>query len=443
MSIKNNYWLKNGLINIMQNGLTVIFGFLSFYLLIRILNPEDYGAWTLFLSVVSIIEVGRNGLTQEAVIKYLSSAVLAERKKIVTAAMFINIIITIIISIALFIMAPYLGDFWKSAQIPHMIRLYILIFFVSGVLNLLNCIEQANLRFTGIFYSNICRQFLFLGYVSYCYFTHHQASIIILTFVQIISVVTALFIAISFTYRDVHYSKQLNFDWVKKIFHFGKYTFGVSLSSTLASSIDQMMLGKLISKSASGSFNIAVRITNLTDIPTTAMATIMFPQSAIKADSNERDSIKYLYEKSVGVILALLVPTIAFIYLFSDFVLHFIAGEKYANAVPLLKVTLLYCIFSPYARQCGTILTSDGRTRFNFFLVIISAVMIITFDYFLIKQFGIIGAAYGTLLATIISFVISQIYLNKIYKINVLNPWIYAYKFYPEFYQKFIKKNKK
>jgi len=436
----NNYWLKNGLINILQNGLTVVIAIVSLYLLLRITNTEDYGTWVLFLSVVSIIEVSRNGLTQEAIVKFLSTANQEEQKDITTAALFINFLMTVIISIVLLAIAPWLGEIWKSDQLSHMISLYIVIFFISGVLNLLNCVEQANLHFTGVFYSNICRQLLFLTYISFCYFTQRQASLKILTYVQILSVLFALAIAAFHTAKYFRYAKKLNFIWVKKLFHFGKYSFGVSLSAILASSIDQMMLGNLISKSASASFNIAVRITNLTDIPTNAMATIMFPQSAIKANTGGKDAIKYLYEKSVGVVLALLIPAIVLMYLLSDFTIHLLAGNKYENVIPLLKVTLLYCFFAPYGRQCGTILTSDGRTKFNFYMVIVFAVSIITFNYIFIKQFGIIGAAYGTLLSTIISFVVSQIYLNKLYNINALNPLIYAYKFYGEFYHKYIKK---
>lgn len=435
-----NYWLKNGLINIMQNGLTVVIAMVSLYLLLRITNTEDYGTWVLFLSVVSIIEVSRNGLTQEAIVKFLSTADDEDQKDITTSALFINFIMTIIISVILFSIAPWLGEIWKSDQLAHMVRIYVVIFFISGVLNLLNCVEQANLHFTGIFYSNICRQLLFLAYVSFCYFTHRQASLMMLTYVQILSVFLALVIAIFYTAKYFKYSKKINYNWVRKLFHFGKYSFGVSLSAILANSIDQMMLGNLMSKSASASFNIAVRITNLTDIPTNAMATIMFPQSSIKAHNEGKEAIKYLYEKSVGVVLALLIPVIILMYLFSDFAIHLLAGNKYENVIPLLKITLLYCVFSPYGRQSGTILTSDGRTKFNFYMVIVYAVLIIVFNFVFIKQFGIIGAAYGTLLSTIVSFIVTQIYLNKLYSINALNPFIYAYKFYAEFYHKYIKK---
>lgn len=440
--MSSKYWLKNGLINISQNAITVLFGFSSFYMLIRSLTKEDYGTWVLFLSVVSIIEMARNGLTQDAVVKYLSSADETDKKKINTATFLMNVMTTIIIITVLLIIGPWLSASWHSPEINTMLHLYIVVFFFSGILNQLNCIEQANLNFSGIFYSNIARQGIFLAYVSFCFFTRAETNVLLLTYAQIFSISIAILIAIGYTYKKIKIAKKIDWFWVKKIFHFGKYTFGVSLSSILAGSIDQMMLGSLLSKTASGSYNVAVRITNLTDIPTTAMATILYPKSAIKISKEGEQSIKYLYEKSVGVILALLLPVVILIYIFAEPVIHIIAGNRYEDSIPLLRITLFTCLLSPYGRQCGSILTSAGKTKFNFFLVVITTVLVIAFNFLFIKNFGVVGAAYGTLLATAISFAIAQFYLSKYYKINLLNPWIYAYKFYPEFYLTYIGRKK-
>ena len=439
---KSNYWLKSGLINLFQNLISVLLGFFSFYILVRILSKDEYGSWVLFLSVVSIIEMGRNGLTQEALVKFLSSSSIEDKRLITTATFIINIVLTIIIILLLFIFGPVLGNSWNAPEINTMFQLYILVFLFLGILNQLNCIEQANLNFTGIFYSTILRQAIFFGYVFFCYFMSYKTTIIFLTYVQIISIIAATVVALLYTRKNISFSKTIDVSWIKKILHFGKYTFSISLSTILAGSIDQMMLGSMLSKTASGSYNIAVRVTNLTDIPTNAMVSIVYPQSSIKIAKEGDASVKYLYEKSVGVILAILVPVVITMILFADMIIPLIAGEKYTDSIPLLKVTLLGTLFAPYGRQAGVILNSAGKTKFNFIIVIATASLIIAFNFFFIGWFGVIGAAYATLLATIISFIVSQAYMQKHYKINIFNPWIYAFHFYPEFYKKYILKQK-
>ncbi|MCH5597911.1 hypothetical protein [Niabella ginsengisoli] len=81
MSKKSNYWLKNAAITIFQNSSSLVLGFLNFYMLIRLLSPDDYGTWIIFISIITVVELSKNGLTQEATIKYLSGANFNDKKR--------------------------------------------------------------------------------------------------------------------------------------------------------------------------------------------------------------------------------------------------------------------------------------------------------------------------------------------------------------------------
>jgi len=200
-----------------------------------------------------------------------------------------------------------------------------------------------------------------------------------------------------------------------------------------------MMLGALLSPAASGAFNIAVRITNLIDIPGNAIAVVVFPQSSRRMEEEGKSAIKYLYEKSVGTTLALVLPGVLFLYLFSDFVIHFIAGEKYVDSIPLLRVTLLYCLLIPYGRQFGTILDSIGKTKITFLVVVGTTVLNLSLNYVLISRLGVMGAAYATLISNIAGFCVAQVILKKEVDVNLRNTIVYMLKFYPEFFEKYIR----
>lgn len=440
---KNNYWLKSGTLNLMQNGLTVLLGFLSFYFLVRILDVDDYGAWILFLSATSIIELTRNGLTQDALVKYLSSAEEGDKVKINAAALSINAITTIIIFALIFVFAGWFGHIWKSDKIVVMLHLYTITFLFSGLQSFFNCNEQASLNFTGVFYSNIAKQFVLFAYIFYRFITKTPTDIINLTITQMVGTVIAAVIAFLYARKKMKFNFVLEKEWLKKIFNFGKYTFGTAINTFLGSSIDQMMLGSMLSKSASGIFNIAVRISSLINIPTITIATIVFPQSSRRIQQEGDQSLKHLFEKSVGVTLAILLPLLIGTFAFSDYIIPIVATDKYVQAIPLLKITLLSALFTPYALQSGIILTSAGKTKFNFYLTAISATVMIALNYFFIRSFGIIGAAYATLLSNMIGTSIALFYLKKNYNVNFFSPWIYAFKFYPEFYYTYIKKGVK
>ena len=435
-----NYWLKNGFLTVTQNATGVLLGFLSFYMLLRVLSKDDYGLWAIFLSITGIIEMAKNGFTQEATIKYLTSANKADRMRITTASFVLSSLITGIILLILIFAIPYFGKIWHSAELVRMLYLYLIVFVVTIFLGQFNYIEQARLQFNGVFFSVLSRQFFFFLYIFVAYMADWKITLTSLAIVQIINVFIATLLAYYFTRKYIKFTLKVDRNWIKKIFGFGKYTFGVSLTAVITGSIDQMMLGSMLSKAATGSFNVAVRVTGLTSIPATAMATVVFPQSASRIETEGIASAKYLYEKSVGVILSILVPVVIVLFILSDFVILFVGGDKFSDSAPLLKITVLSCILAPYATQTGPILAAAGKTKINFYIMLFNIALVVGLNLIFIKNYGAMGAAYAALLSAICSFLITQVILRKLFNVNWFNPWKYAIHFYPEFYQKYIRK---
>ena len=441
-SVKDKYWLKSGLLNIVQNFSGVFFGFASFYFLVRLLTKHDFGVWTLFMSVATILETTRSGLIQSALIKFISSSDESEHPKIISASFTLSGLITVFCITLCLVFGHVLATMWDSAELTHMFYIYAILFFLTGLLTQFNCIEQANLQFTGVVVTNFIRQIIFFGYVFTCYLAKYEIHLTHLLYTQIISVIICIIVSIAYVRQHLVVSRVFQKDYIKKLFNYGKYAFGTSVSSILSGTIDQMMLGALLSPAASGAFNIAIRITNLVDIPTNAVATVVFPQSAKRMETDGPEAIRYLYEKSVGTILAILIPGLIVLYFMSGYVVHFIAGEKFADSIPLLKVTLFYCLFIPFGRQFGTILDSIGQTRLTFIIVFFTAILNLSLNYWFILKFGVMGAAFATLISNCVGFAVAQTILRRKLGVNILHTFIYAYRFYPELYSKYFNKQR-
>ncbi|CAG4998964.1 lipid II flippase MurJ [Dyadobacter sp. CECT 9275] len=437
---KDHYWIKSGILNVLQNFSGVFFGFAGFYILVRVLSKQDFGVWTLFMSVTTILEAIRGGLIQNALVKYLSSSRPEEHSAIITASTFISGIITITSVVLLLAFAPYLSTVWSSPQLISLLYVYVLVFLFSGALTQFNAVEQANLKFNGIFITNFIRQASFFSFILITYLIGFQIKLVHLVWVQTFSAFLSVIVAYRFVRNNFKISRSVvGRDWLGKLFGYGKYAFGTSVSSLLSGTVDQMMLGGMLSPAASGAFNIAVRITNLIDIPGNAIAVVVFPQSSRRMEEEGGGAIKYLYEKSVGTTLALVLPGVLFLYFFSDYVIHFIAGEKYTDSIPLLHVTLLYCLLIPYGRQFGTILDSIGKTRTTFLVVLGTTIVNLGLNYIFILRIGVMGAAYATLVSNIVGFAVAQIILRREIGVSLWNTIIYLFRFYPEFFEKYIK----
>ncbi len=433
-----HYWLKSGFLILLQNMSNILFGFGGFYLLVRILDKHAFGAWTLFISTTIMIETARSGLIQNGLIRYVSHSPLEDHAHILVASATMSAVITLCCVILNVSMAGYLSSVWHSPELALLFYVYSVAYVLSGILSQFQWIEQANLSFLGIFITTFIRQSLFFFFVLGCYFLHFNVHLIYLVYVQILSLVASIVVQFFFVRKYLAFTYQVSIAWINKLFHYGKYVFGTSISGLLSGTIGQMMLGALLSPAAAGAYNVAVRIMNLVDIPTNTVAIMVFPQSAKREASGGNAAIKYLYEKSVGTILALVIPCFLFLLLFPNFVVHFIAGSKYPETIPIVKVTVFYCFFIPFGRQFGTILDSIGKPKINFLIIVLSAVLNILLNFVLIKQFGVMGAVYATLVTASVIFVIMQYYLRRNFDIKTANTFIYAARFYPEFSAKYI-----
>lgn len=439
MQDHKRYWLKSGSYNMVLNIQALLFGFGGFYLLVRMLDKHHYGIWTLFVAITTIFEMARNGLIQNALIKFLSEGMEEDKPKIISASFVLSGLLMLVCILLNISLAGYFSRLWHFPELVNMFLMFNLVYVLQGLLAQFQWIEQANLQFRGILLTTIIRQGGYFLYIFLSFIFHWPISLMNLIYVQGLCAAVATCIQYFIVQRILFVSYQWHYDWVKKLFNYGKYVFGTFISSILANTINQMMLGTMISPDAAGSYNVALRIASLADIPTNALGTIVFPQSAKRFAEKGKDSGKYLYEKSVGTILAILVPFVLFIFIFPGFVVRTIAGANYTDAIPLVRFVILTFLLNPFIRLFGTILDSIGRPRINFLITIIFTILILTLSYIMIKHFGIMGCVYGTLLADIAIVVVMQIIMYKELNVNVLNTFIYAGRFYPEFLNSYIR----
>ncbi len=402
-------------------------------MLVRILDKHSFGIWVLFVATTTIFDMARNGLIQNALIKFLSHSSEEEGHDIVSASFFLSGVLMILCILVNICIAGYLASLWHYPGLVTMFYAYNIVYLFQGILSQFQWIEQARLSFKGILITNTIKQGGLFFYILFCFAFHLKILLMNLIYVQAICAFSGSVVEYFFIKKYLFFSFKINREWVKKLFGYGKYVFGTSISSVLANTINQMMLGALLSPDAAGVFNVAARITNLVDIPTTALSTIVFPQSAKRFAAEGHEAIKYLYEKSVGTVLAVLIPCLLFLFLFPGFVVGIVAGSNYSDSIPVVKVIALACLFNPFGLLFGTILDSIGKPKVNFIILILFTILKLALNLVMIKAYGVMGAVYATLVADLIVFIAQIIILRKELGVNVLNTFIYAARFYPEF----------
>jgi len=408
-----------------------IFAFGSVFILLRALTLAQFGVWAIFLAIASVIEVGRIGLLQNALVKFLSTAEEDSYAKISTASLALNLILTSVIVVFLLSLAGPISLLMNSPELAPLLRIYALTNIALLLFFQFNYIQQANLDFRGIFWANFVRQGLFFIFVLYLFISNATFTLQQLAVLQIFAALAGSFTAYLFCRKFLSFSGKVDKGWINKLFGFGIFVFGTNIFTMLFKSTDKLLLGAFSSITAAGValYETAIKITNLTDVPTLSMASILFPQSA-RRSSQGKGAVKDLYEKAVGAILSLMVPAIIFVLIFAYYIIIIVASEKYVGSVEILRITILYGLFIPYAVQFGTVLDSIGMPRTNFLFTVFNFALLVLIDFFFIKHFGIMGAAYGTLLTYILTTIIMQYYLYKKLNVNPFKPFVYIFYFY-------------
>ncbi len=436
---ENSYWIKSGSYSILERIFGQILGLGNMVLLLRAVSTDEFGVWIQFLIIVALIEVSRTGLIQNALIRYLSTSKEKDRAKINTASIFINICLTLLTILFLLLLSkPAINYFYTDPEFTDSVKNELIrMLYYYGITTIVimpflqfNYILQANLDFKGFFWASFTYKGTLFFYILYQWFFEIPIDLFQLSLVLIFSGFSASIVGYFFAKRHLIFSKNIDWKWVKELFNFGRFTFGTNLSTIIYKFTDRSMLGAMVGFKAIAIYEVAIRITNLVDIPAISIAAIVFPQSAKSSIEKGKEGIRDLYERSVAAILGLIIPAMIFIYLFAEIVVVILGKEKYLDSVPILRYTILFALFVPYALQFGTILDSIGKPKINFRFVILGLILNIIFNYFLIKEYGIMGAVWGTLLTYSVMFIIQMSFFYKWYGIRpwrpiALIPWFY------------------
>lgn len=158
------------------------------------------------------------------------------------------------------------------------------------------------------------------------------------------------------------------------------------------------------------------------------MVVVLFTDAFLKAWSpwfykmlSDADISKKLKIVKYSYLYILATFIIAFgISIFAKFIIPYVVDVRYAGAeIYVFWIAIgyavhgVYKIFFPY-------LVHISKTAFLGVSTVIAAVLNLIFNYFLIKEFGAIGAAYSTVLSFIVSASLVFWYQNKHFKM----PWL-------------------
>ncbi|WP_266202565.1 lipopolysaccharide biosynthesis protein [Pontibacter kalidii] len=214
------------------------------------------------------------------------------------------------------------------------------------------------------------------------------------------------------------------FMWEEKafrdIFGFGIYTTGTNVFNNLTSNIDYLLIGKLMSASALGTYTLAFVLTDtFRSQLMSIMNKVMYPVYGQKQDDSH--ALKKYYLNVVKYNSLVVYPIMVFIFVLGEpFVLK-IFGNRWVDTIIPLKILALSVMVHMMVNSNTSLIRGLGKPglemRIQLFKTLLIYVPTIVVG---IHYYGITGAACAILLNKILSVFIAQYFLKKLIDLSLI-----------------------
>jgi lipopolysaccharide exporter len=401
----SSYWVRSAFYTILQRFSFTLFGVISLMVLVRHLDHAPYGAWALFLGIITIFETTKSGLLKNAHVRYVSSSGDTGEKTVIASSSFlINSAITAVFILLIWTCGDWLShQFHAKQELADLLRWYTpgligMVFFSH-----LEAIQQSHLDFKGVFAGYFVRQLAFLAIILTYHVLKLPFSLNRLALYQSVCVFLGA-IAIYFYSRPyIHNRFNPSRGWIKKIFGYGGYIFSSGLVSNLFANLDQFVTAKYRDIADSSYYNIAFRVNQFIDTPSYAAADIIFPkvsQASVQEEGNNK--VRYLYERMVAALLCFTIPVALLIIVFAHLIVNVLSGPGYAASVLILQLYMIAGILRPMQNQSANLLNSIGKQKLCFVMNSVSLAANLVINFTCLYFFGFYGAAIGTVITCLL-----------------------------------------
>ncbi|MFT5102676.1 MAG: O-antigen/teichoic acid export membrane protein, partial [Candidatus Latescibacterota bacterium] len=190
-----------------------------------------------------------------------------------------------------------------------------------------------------------------------------------------------------------------------------------SVAYFLMQSTDIVLLGKFTNFDTVAFYAIAVKLSIATSLALQSVNVIIAPKIAEVFKKNDRPQLKQILKNSTRLIISLSLPILIILSVFASFFLG-LFGEEYKVAKSALLILLVGQFFNTLSGPVGVYMNMTGKQNKLQLVLIFGFITNLILNWFLIPEYGMIGAASATAISVILWKSIAVIYTYRKDKIK-------------------------
>ena len=391
--------------NVAMSVLSII----MYAILYRLLTEVEMGKWVFFQFALVLFDTIRTGFLQTAFIKFFAGADKHRADEVTGSVWFLALSITLIVVV---IDIACMGgiNFIHNESLNMFIRWGGIAFVLILPMNVSTWILQAEQRFDVILYIRMISQGSFIVFIVLLYFhSGHTLNLQSTFYCYLLSSLLTAIICFMVGWTAVGTYFRRSRACIMEIVHFGKYSVGTVVSSSLLKTSDSFIINFMLGPAALAIYNLPLRLMEIIEIPIRSFLANAMPEMSIAANKNNNVSVATIMKKYAGILTMLLIPISIFGLITSNIIVSLIGGGKYVNseAANVFRILLLFAALSPIDRFMGITLDIIHKPQLNLIKVLITLFVNATTDVIGILIFHNI---YGPAWASIFTFFVAIIY---------------------------------
>lgn len=383
-------------------GLGKLVVLLTTSILARLLSKDDFG-------LVSVAVIAINYLS---VVKDLGLGVaLIQRRgdldEAANTVFTINLILGCFLSIIVIPVAPFVADYFKDPMVTPVLRWLGLSFGINalGAVHTIWLMRELDYRrkFIPDIGNSLIKGTASIG-LAYAGF-----GVWALVFGQILGALASVILVwIVLPWRP---RLLINSNIAGNLMKFGASVMGGDIISVFIDNIDYIVIGRLFGLAQLSVYTLAYRLPEMLLIGNLwVMGGVLFP--AFSSIQDKPGEMRRGLLAAVRIIQMIAVPISLGLFLAATPIVLVVFGDQWLEVVPILQVLSIYAWVYSVGYHVGDIYKAIGRPDILFRLSILTLIIIVP-AILLGSRFGLVGVAWGHLIAVLIRRIVSLVVATR------------------------------
>ncbi|MDG3088289.1 oligosaccharide flippase family protein [Vibrio hannami] len=357
--------------NLVAKWINRTIGVVSTLILVRILQPVDFGIAALATIVLALFMMLSEVGTDKYVIKAKECTT-----ELLNSAWSLNIFLKLICALILALMSGVVADFTNEPVLRNVLLVSSLIPIIGSFKNIGLALYERELNYKPLTRLTVWVKIaVFPVTITLAFWLQNYWALIV-------GLLTSEILTVAGSYRIHSFRPQWTVTQWREQWGFSQWMVISTTTGYIRSRIDALLLGRYLPSEAVGTYRVSQEFAWLPFTELIAPATSSF-YSGISKISDDKDELRNKVAQYLTVTYLLVIPSAIGIYALQEQIVIVVLGEKWQAAIPILGLLSLLMLSMPLNIALQTVLVNLSKVKYMVALDGVMITLIIGGFYFL------------------------------------------------------------